>query len=124
MKDYTPATFTKERPCNKTHLHNAFFDGKKYVDRLLVHAQAVIGKNCPRYLIRKGFVVQRLIGSVDWYCLTPAGKQWLQAGISRHLALHPADINLCTHLPPGFIRQGGKAHKTGPSPIIRRRRSG
>lgn len=121
--DFTPAQFSREHPCTKLHLHNCFFDGKQYVDRPLVHAQAVIGKNAPRYLIDKGFVIQRLMNGVDMYCLTKDGKQWLQAGIARHLVLHPEDIKRCKYLPPGFTRQAAKTTaREGPRPIIRRKK--
>ena len=88
-----PAVFTQGNRCDKIHLHLAFFDGTRYVDTPLVHAQAIIGTRAPQNMKDRGYMVQRLIKGVDTYCLTPEGREWLKKGVARHLALHPADIS-------------------------------
>lgn len=106
--------FTQDNPCTKVDLHNCFFSGGAYVNRKVVDAKTVIGDNAPKYLLRKGYIEQRLIEGADWYVITIAGKAWLRAGIARHLVLHPEDIALCNENPAGESRK---------APILRRRRS-
>lgn len=123
------AVFTRDDQCKKYHWHNAFFDGTRYVNRPLVEVQHVTGRNAPKYLLREGFMVQRLIGGVDMYCLTPEGDQWLRRGILRYLALHPEDIDKCTYPPIGFAMhkhphkppaKGAGPAATPSRPVVRR----
>lgn len=99
------AVFTKENPCTKIEIHNCFSRGGVYANQPLVQAQTIIGENCPKYLIKSGYVVVRTIAQVDHYCLTPEGDNWLRLGIRRYLTIHPERLGECIELPPGFTRQ-------------------
>ena len=124
-EQYTPAVFTKENPCSKVELHNCFYRGGKYVARPVVEARTVIGVNAPKFLIREGYVIQNSIKGVDFYCPTPAGREWLEKGIARYLGLHPERALDCAELPQGFGGQLVKRTPTGaakpPAEVVERR---
>jgi len=96
-----PRLFTRDDPCTKIDLHNAFWRDGKYQDTPVVDARAVIGLNAPKYLLREGFIQERSIGGVDWYVVTWKGKAWLRSGIIRFLELHPERAGECNEPPPG-----------------------
>ena len=100
-----PRVFTREQPCTKIDLHNAFFRGGSYRDTPVVDARAVIGINAPKYLLREGIVIERLSDGVDWYVLTAKGRGWLRTGIIRFLELHPERAGDC--IEPPFSRNSG-----------------
>jgi hypothetical protein len=81
--------FTKEDPCTKIELHNCFFDGVRYSHKPVVNAKMEIGDNAPKYLVKKGYVVESIVGGVDYYRLTDEGEEWLREGLQRYLVLHP-----------------------------------
>lgn len=112
----TPKQFTKDNPCTKVDLHNCFFHGARYVNRPVVEAKMEIGENAPKYLIREGYVVVRMIDNVDYYCLTPLGDAWLRTGILRYLTLHPEKAADCKFLPPGFTRSPMQARAARRAP--------
>lgn len=85
------AKFTREAPCTKVDLHLAFWVNGQYRATAVVQAKAVIGDNAPKYMLKKGFLVQSLEGGVDMYTPTETGKNWLRDGLARHLELHPED---------------------------------
>lgn len=113
--------FTRENPCTKVDLHNCFYSKGAYVNRKLVDAKMVIGDNAPKYLVREGYIEQRLIEGADWYVVTIAGKAWLRAGILRYLQLHPEAITLCNELPAGVEVPPGVT-RPRKNLVIRRRR--
>lgn len=96
-----PRVFTRDDPCTKVDLHNAFFRQGQYRDTPVVDARAIIGVNAPKYLIREGYVEEKLRGGVDWYVLTIKGKAWLRTGVIRYLELHPERAVDCIEPPPG-----------------------
>lgn len=95
-----PKVFTREDPCTKIDLHNAFFRDGKYQDTPVVDARAIIGLNAPKYMIREELMTEQLRGGVDWYVLSYKGKQWLRTGIIRFLELHPERAGECKEPPP------------------------
>lgn len=121
-RDYTPAVFTRDNPCTKVEIHNCFASTGRYADTPVVEAKTIIGENVPKYLLREEYVVVRLIGGVDHYCLTPDGRKWLQEGILRYLELHPERVTECVNLPPGYASPA-KAPTGAQGRIIRRTRA-
>ena len=107
-----PAVFTRENPCTKVDIANCFKTSGAKVP--VVHAQAVIGVNTPKYLLREGYVVAVSAGGVDYYQLTQHGSAWLEKGLASHLKRHPTDGKRLTG--PYFGAAAGK------SPVLRRRR--
>lgn len=85
----TAAKFTRESPCTKVEIHNAFFNGRDYARRPVVEAKAIIGDNAPKFMLSKGYIEQVLADGVDWYVPTLSGKAWIRSGLSRYLELHP-----------------------------------
>ncbi len=97
--DYTPAVFTKDNPCTKVEIWNAFFSEGKFRATPVVVARTIIGINTPKYLLREGFIFEQLIGGVDYYCVTEDGASWMRNGILRYLELHPERRGDCNELP-------------------------
>lgn len=112
------AVFSKSKPVSKVEIYNAFTNNGRYVDRSVAEAQATIGANAPKYLIKKGLVTMRTIGGVDTYSLTKEGRLWLIDGITRYLTLHPERVEDCIHPPPGFHKT--KSSTPAVKPILRR----
>lgn len=86
--------FTRENPCTKIDLHNAFWLGGRYADQPVVRAKQIIGDNAPKYMLKKGYIEQTLRDGVDWYIVTDEGRTWLSEGLARHLELHPEQAHL------------------------------
>lgn len=92
--------FTRDDPCTKVHLWNCFHDeAGQWTARPLVDAKMEIGDNAPKYLMREGYMVQRIANGIDWYELTWRGKDWLRQGTMRYLELHPDKVVDCRHPP-------------------------
>ncbi len=88
--------FSRDDPCTKVHIFNAFAvvaprGGIGYRDLSVVESRGEIGLNTPKYLRREGYAEIVAKGPVEYYRLTPQGKQWLVDGLKRHLELHPED---------------------------------
>lgn len=83
--------FTRESPCTKVHIHNAFMVGSAYAPVPVVDYMAVAGANSRKYLKREGYAVERLSGGIDIIELTAEGRDWLTKGLASHLARHPED---------------------------------
>lgn len=87
-----PAIFTRENPCTKVHLHNAFVKvNNVYGPTSVVEFCSIAGVNSRKYLKREGYVREYLLGGVDYIELTEEGREWLRKGLARHLELHPED---------------------------------
>lgn len=86
--------FTRENPCDKVDLYLCFFgsDGKPR-RRAVVEARGEIGLNAIKYLLREEYAIKFEESGVDWWELTAEGKEWLTAGLTRHLELHPEHAN-------------------------------
>ena len=89
-----PRVFTREEPCTKVHLYNCFMRNGRFVRRAVVEARGDIGLNAIKYLKNKNLAVAYSEGNIDYWELTPDGKEWLEKGLVRHLELHPEDIRL------------------------------
>ena len=101
----TVARFTRESPCTKVYLYNCF-GGEGPVP--VVEAQAIVGANAPKYLLREKYITQVSRAGVDYYLLTKNGREWLTTGVRRHLALHPEEAAFLTRKIPGM-----NTNKTG-----------
>lgn len=103
--------FTKDRPVNKADLWACFRRGPRGFATVQVdEAHAVIGKNAPRYLETKQYLVVDRTPQGDTYRLTPLGEVWLTAGIKAYVKNHPAeaeDIQFLpgTEAPPRRVRR-------------------
>lgn len=119
------AKFTRDNPCTKVHLWNCFRTATGYATVTVVEAKMNIGDNAPKYMLKSGYLRQYMRAGVDYYVLTPEGIEWLEAGIVRHLELHPEDYQDCVFSPPGIKPKAPRApapKASGSSVIIRRRR--
>lgn len=114
------AEFTRDHPVTKVELHNCFYHLGKYIDRPVVEAQAEIGRNAPKYLMREDFAVLQTRGGVDYYHLTARGDLWLRNGILRYLELHPERAQDCKELPIGYTRTKTPRAKTSVKSISKR----
>ena len=54
-------------------------------------AHSLIGKNAPRYLESKGYLVKISNHAGDYYKLTASGESWLIRGIESYLKNHPSE---------------------------------
>lgn len=97
------AVFSKEKPCSKLQIWNAFRGRRAFGSVLVVDAQAQIGVNVPRIMEREGRLVRREVAGQDIYTLTPDGEGWLFAGMQAYLKNHPADVEKANFLPRGFL---------------------
>lgn len=93
------AKFTPENPCTKKEIWNCFRGrrGFKTVDKVI--AWSVIGKNTPRYLLKKEYIVEVSTGDSDAFQLTENGKKWLITGIKNYLKNHPQERDNLVSLP-------------------------
>ena len=92
-------TFTRENPCTKIDIHNCFFDGRTFVARPVVETRGEIGLNTPKYLLKNEYATATHERGIDYLSLTQAGKEWLEDGLRRFIALHPeraADVKKTT----------------------------
>ena len=87
------AVFTKERPVNKVDLWYCFRRSPSAFAVVQVDAaHAIIGKNAPRYLEKKGYLERRASKQAEHYALTKTGEAWLGAGIKAYAKNHPAEV--------------------------------
>ena len=84
--------FTKDAPCTKVHLWNAFIGANGLRKLAVVHSRGEIGLNAPKYLKNNGYIVVLEEKGVEYYEWTPEGEVWLRKGLLRHLELHPEEI--------------------------------
>lgn len=91
--------FSKSNPCTKVDLYNCFMTAQGYQRRAVVEAQAEIGANSPKYLLREGYAVYRTHRGIDYYELTREGQDWLTKGLEGHLKRHPDDRRLVKQFP-------------------------
>jgi|SRR5471030_1188101 len=83
--------FTRDNPCTKVDLFNCFKGEDQFVARAVVETRGEIGLNAPKYMVKNGFVRRYDSGNIEYYELTDEGRDWLIAGLKRHLELHPED---------------------------------
>jgi hypothetical protein len=81
--------FTKDQPCTKLEIHNCFAGPHGYIARPVVEAQGEIGKNAPKHMLSKLYLVYRTVGNIDYYELTRTGTIWLHDGLAAYLKHHP-----------------------------------
>ena len=131
--------FTRDSPCTKVDIFNAFRAAAGYPPRPVVEAKSVCGDNSVKYLVRENYLRAFTAGGVDFYQLTQDGIAWLERGIRRHIELHPEDATHLTYPIPGttvnrtrrivLTRPTAPAPAASPpsgkssgTPLIRRRR--
>ena len=122
-----PAVFTKDKPCTKAELWRCFRADPHNKRGLEVfrltspggfwsvqvdEAHAIIGKNAPRYMESKGYLVVDRTPRSEFYRLTPAGEDWLINGIKAYAKNHPVEAAKLPYLPLS----------ASPGRVIRRRR--
>ena len=119
--------FTRDQPCTKVDLWNAFRRDGRFVSRAFVEVRGEIGINAPKYLRREGFAIMVEEKGIDYLCLTKTGVDWLTRGVVRYLELHPEEMaKLEQPLPRGIGNALGAAvAKAAPktaqnAPVIRR----
>lgn len=85
------AHFTRERPCSKLELWQCFRRSSRGFATVQVdEAHSLIGKNAPRYMEKKGYLVHESRPRGDFYVITPTGAQWLTQGIEAYAKNHPS----------------------------------
>ena len=94
-----PKRFTKDNPVRKTDIWRCFRKSDSFRSVQVDMAYHLIGKNAPRYMEKKGYLVRENQARGDYYTLTSSGEEWLTKGIIAHLKNHPADKSLITELP-------------------------
>lgn len=100
------AVFTREKPVTKVELWNCFRVSERAFRAVQVDAaHAKIGKNAPRYLEKKGYVVKNTTARADYYTLTPEGEEWLIRGIKAYAKNHPSEMRLINFFPVEARRQ-------------------
>lgn len=94
-----PARFTKSEPCTKLEIWQCFRTRRGFSPVQIDAAHAVIGLNAPRYLKRKGYVVQVDHDNREVYVLTEEGKNWLLNGMLNFVIRHPERREEAKYLP-------------------------
>ena len=93
------ALFTKDRPVTKKELWTCFRRKSGFVEVQVDEAHAVIGKNAPRYMERKEYLVKNTRADGDFYSLTPLGEKWLTDGIKSYVKNHPSERGTISFYP-------------------------
>lgn len=88
-----PKTFTKDNPCTKVDIWNAFITSKGLDSAPVVRAQSFMGVNAPRNMLNNGYVTVELRGGVEYYELTEEGEEWLIKGLSSRIKRHPDELS-------------------------------
>lgn len=99
MSKPEPAIFTKEYPCTKLHVWNAFRGRRGFIRRQVDEAHAIMGTNAPKHQITKGYVEKVEDRGSLYYKLTAEGEEWLLKKFKSHLAHHPEDREEAAYLP-------------------------
>ena len=77
--------FTKDRPCNKIDIWNAFRGKRRFVVTTMRDAKMVIGENVPGHLVRNGraeFIERK---GEECIKLTAEGEEWLKKGATIYI---------------------------------------
>ena len=93
------AVFTREQPVTKLELWNCFRYAGEFSPVQVDEAHAVIGKNAPRYMEKRGYLERERTNKADYYCLTKEGEEWLVRGIKAYAKNHSAEKHLIKHFP-------------------------
>ncbi len=96
--------FTKDRPCSKIEIWNAFYGpgaqragGVGATD--IVRARAIIGRHVPRALVMASRAHEMEKSGEHLLVLTAVGDEWLKKGIRRYLLNHPERLDEAENLP-------------------------
>lgn len=94
------AQFTRQRPVTKLELWQCFRRSHAGFTTVQVDAaHSVIGKNAPRYMEAKGYLVKTSTPRGDFYSVTGDGQEWLTNGIKAYIKNHPSARSEVTFLP-------------------------
>lgn len=86
------AQFTRDQPVTKRELWSCFRRSHNGFATVQVdEAHAVIGKNAPRYMEQKGYLIREATTRGDFYAITALGGEWLVSGIKAYAKNHPAE---------------------------------
>lgn len=94
-----PAVFTRDNPCTKLDLWNAFRGRRGFVKRQVDEAKAVIGVNAPRVMVKNGYLHEIRDRDADYFRLTSDGEKWLKKGMENFLKNHPDRVSDAVNLP-------------------------
>ena len=94
--------FTRDNPCTKLDIWNAFRGRRGFIRPQVDTAHAIIGLNAPRYMIASGYLECHDINGVERYVLTAIGINWLMTKFKSYLNNHPLDRSKAKNLPKGF----------------------
>lgn len=118
--------FTRDQPATKVDIWNGFRRESGFPAIPVVEAKSFTGDNCPKYLVREGYLRAFSAGGVDFYQLTAEGISWLLKGIHRYMDLHPEAASELRHpIPPLVVRRPRLVMNlmgASGTPIIRRKR--
>jgi hypothetical protein len=84
--------FSKTNPCSKLDLWLCFKATRGFSDIQVDQAHALIGKNAPRVMERKGYLRVVRGSATDSYQLTAEGQKWLLLGIRCYAKNHPTEV--------------------------------
>ena len=97
------AVFTKDNPCSKIEIWNAFRGRRGFKQTEESEVLATIGKNVPRVLVNEGRAERIKTARGDFYRLTPEGQEWLMVGLRRYLRNHPQKVKEVVNLPKEMV---------------------
>lgn len=86
-----PRVFSKAQPCTKKEIWQCFRSERGFRRVQVDQAHAIIGLNVPRVMERNGYLFVNRSAMADHYELTPAGMEWLRAGIQAYARNHPSE---------------------------------
>ena len=86
---YEVRVFTKQDPCNKSHLWECFRGRRGFIQVTLPRAWSIIGKNAPKNMLARGYVEILNTRRGEVYKLTPSGEDWLTKGYENYCKRHP-----------------------------------
>lgn len=116
------AVFTRDNPCTKVHLHNAFVaTTNNYAPVSVVYFRSIAGTNSQKYLLKSGYAREYQLGGVDMIELTNDGREWLRKGLQSHLTRHPEDSAMVFSESPEIAKARGSKPAPAAKRIIRRR---
>ena len=91
--------FTKEHPCTKLDLWNAFRGKRGFIRQQVDVAYSFIGKNAPRNMLIQGYAEVVTTRNIDYLRLTGEGEEWLMKKFTRQLPQHPEWYAAVKNLP-------------------------
>lgn len=83
--------FGRDAPCSKADLWSCFRRSHNgFADVQVDEAHSIIGKNAPRYMETRGYLVRESTPRGDFYRITASGGEWLVRGIESYVKNHPS----------------------------------